>query len=297
MRLSLKFRILFLLLMIVTSSLVSGCLSRRRAIPENERMLPAQTVSRTALFQELQEMSQSIRTMNARVTLDISAGSNKTGDALTEYRQTTGYILVERPGQIRVRAQAPLALATVFDMVSDGKQYSAWIPFKNKFFVGDTNAPPKPGNPVLNLRPQHIMNALFVDIRSHLANSQVRRMLEEATAGRNSYYIVQFIDVSSADVELVEKLWIDRSSMHIVRKQIFTRDGKVETDVEYSGYQMFGEVAFPQVMQIKRPIEDYSLKITFQRTALNEQLAADAFRLDKPAGAELVQLEPVVARF
>ena len=46
------------------------------------------------------------------------------------------------------------------------------------------------------------------------------------------------------------------------------------------------------VINIQRPIEDYGLKITFdpQKTALNGILAADAFQLDRPTGAELVQL-------
>src|SRR5688572_13828325 len=104
MRWSNRFQILLVLLLMVQT----GCLSRRRTIPANERMLPAQTVSRADLYLNLQKRSAEINTLNARVTLDISSGSNKTGDAIMEYRQTTGFLLVERPGRIRVRAQAPL---------------------------------------------------------------------------------------------------------------------------------------------------------------------------------------------
>ncbi|MBI4473423.1 MAG: DUF4292 domain-containing protein [Acidobacteria bacterium] len=292
MRVGLQFKILLALVLLFSS----GCLSRRRVVPEDQRMLPALTMSRAELLDHLEKRSAQTSTLTATVALDIATGSTQSG-VIEEYRQARGFILVDRPNNIRVQAQAPLALATVFDMVSDGKHYSAWIPLKNKFFVGDTAALPKPGNPVLNLRPQHILDALFVDIRPHVSNPQVKRLVEEVTSGRNSYYVFQFLDVSQSDLELVEKLWIDRSNMHVVRKQIFRRDGKVETDVEYLAYQLHGDVAFPQVITIRRPIEDYMLKITFHKAVFNEQLAADAFRLERPAGAELVQLEPASRRF
>ena len=51
-------------------------------------------------------------------------------------------------------------------------------------------------------------------------------------------------------------------------------------------------VTFPMLINIQRPIEDYGLKITFDptKTNFNMTLAADAFKLEQPSGAELVQL-------
>jgi outer membrane lipoprotein-sorting protein len=232
--------------------------------------------------------------MSAGVTLDVASVTGTDKSILMEYRQTKGFILVERPGHIRIRAQAPLALATVFDMVSDGRVFRVSVPLKNKFYMGDNQAPPEPaGNPVVNLRPKVIMDALFVDIREHLKNPQIKWTLEEAAVGRTSYYVVQFINIAGENAELIEKLWVDRTNMNTVRKQTFGSDGKLEMDVEYSGHQSIGEISYPQVISIQR-IEDYSLKITFQKNALNQQLAADAFRLEPPAGAEVVQLKPAV---
>jgi hypothetical protein len=80
--------------------------------------------------------------------------------------------------------------------------------------------------------------------------------------------------------------------MEVRRKQIFGQDGKVETDVQYGQYQPVpGGPSFPQTIDIRRPAEDYGLKITFQKTAMNEPLAADAFLLLRPEGSELVQLD------
>jgi outer membrane lipoprotein-sorting protein len=281
-----KLRIIIVLLLFAQAGCIS--VSRRRVVPAAERPLPAKTVSRADLLMGLEEKSKQIRTLQATVALDASGGALTTG-VLTEYRQTKGFVIVDRPAHIRIKAQAPLALATVFDMVSDGKQYRVSIPIKNKFIVGNANTPGKEKNPILNLRPQHIVNALFVDVMPYVANSKVRSILEEAVEGRQSYYVFSFINVAEDTAQLIEKLWIDRSNLEVKRKQIFGIDGKVDTDVQYSEYQLQGDVAFPSVILIQRPTDDYSLKMTFQKTSVNEKLAADAFNLEQPPGAELVQ--------
>jgi len=282
----LKVRIIIVLLLFAQAGCIS--VSRRRVVPAAERPLPAKTVSRADLLMGLEEKSKQIRTLQATVALDASGGAMTTG-VLTEYRQTKGFVIVDRPSHIRIKAQAPLALATVFDMVSDGKQYRASIPLKNKFIVGNANAPGKEKNPILNLRPQHIVNALFVDVMPYVANSQVRSTLEETVEGRQSYYVFSFINIAEDTAQLIEKLWIDRSNLEVTRKQIYGIDGKVDTDVQYSEYQLQGDVSFPSVILIQRPTDDYSLKMTFQKTSVNEKLAADAFILEQPQGAELVQ--------
>jgi outer membrane lipoprotein-sorting protein len=266
----------------------AGCISTRRVVPAELMPLPAQTVSRDDLLAGLEGKGKQIQTLQATVALDASGGAMTTG-VLTEYRQTKGFVVVDRPSHIRIKAQAPLALATVFDMVSDGLQYRVSIPIKNKFIVGNANTPGKEKNPILNLRPQHIVNALFVDIAPYLTNENIRSTLEEAVDGRRSFYVFSFINVVERTAQLIEKLWIDRTDLQVTRKQIFGRDGKVDTDVQYSGYERQGDSAFPSVILIQRPMDDYSLKMTFQKTSINEKLSADAFNLEQPQGAELVQ--------
>jgi outer membrane lipoprotein-sorting protein len=94
-----------------------------------------------------------------------------------------------------------------------------------------------------------------------------------------------------AEVQTLEKLWIDRSEdLEITRKQIFGADGNIETDVEYSNYQKQGNVRFPQMVVIQRPVEDYTLKLAFQKTTINEKLPDNTFNLERPEGSELVQI-------
>jgi outer membrane lipoprotein-sorting protein len=276
-----------LIFIVIFSFVQSGCLSKKTTIPLDQRLLPAKTATRAELLQMLEKQSQAVKTLSATTVLDVSHGALKTG-ILTEHPQTKTFVRVERPNLIRLIAVLPLVGSTVFDMVSDGKEYRASIPLKNQFFIGRVDAPTKSNNTLANLRPQHILDALFVDIRPYMDKPNV---LEEAVIGRNSYYVLGFIDVTSANAQLIEKIWIDRSKLEVSRKQIFGADGKLETDVQYMDYHSHEGVDFPDLIHIQRPQEDYSLKMTFQNTDLNQQLQADQFRLDRPSGSDLVQLE------
>jgi hypothetical protein len=89
----------------------------------------------------------------------------------------------------------------------------------------------------------------------------------------------------------MEKIWIDRTELEVARKQIFGKDGKMDLNVEYGDYDKQDDIEFPKVVMIQLPGEDVALKITFQKTTLNQNLTADAFTLERPSGAELVQLE------
>lgn len=282
-------RVILILLPLVQAS----CISTKRTIPLEARPLPAQTASRTDLLRGLEEQSKRFQTLQGTIALDASSGGNVKTEAMTEYRQTKGFVLVERPNHVRLRIQAPLALATVFDMVSDGREYRVSVPMKNKFLIGDVDAPAKDKNAILNLRPQVLVTGMFVDITPYLNDPQVKSTVEETREGRRSFYVFSFINVARPEAQLLEKLWIDRLNLQVSRKQVFRNDGKVETDVEYSGYPAAGDVRYPQVIVIQRPIEDYALKMTFQKTTVNEKLTDEAFNLERPEGSELVRLEAV----
>jgi len=271
----------------------SGCVRKTR-IPVDQQLLPAKDSTREELMQDLEKRSKAIATLVAKVELDVSGGGMKS-QVLTEYPKTAGIIQIVRPKQVRMQILAPVISTTVADMVccDDSNQYKVSIPVKNKFMVGDANAPPVSDNSLMNLRPQHILDALFVDIGPYLNNPHIRSFMEEAINGRVRYYVIDFVDVDDKDTKLLEKIWIDRTNLQVTRKQVFTGDGAVQTDVQFSGYQQLAGMMFPQVIDIERPIEDYNVKITFEtsKMQLNGKLADNAFQLDQPSGSELVQVD------
>lgn len=271
--------------------MISGCIKRTTVVPKDQRLLTAETKSRQELMADLEARSAGLDTISAKVLLDATTGSVKTG-VLEEYRQSPGYILADRNSQLRITVQA-LAV-TIFTMASNGKEYRAFIPYKNLFIIADADAPASSTKALENLRPRHMLDAIFIDIRPYLNNPNIKPYMEEVVQGRTSYYVLSFVDISGSWAELREKFWIDRTSLQVVRKQTYLGDGKLEEDVEYFGYEEVGNTMFPMVINMKRPIEDYSLRIAVQKDKLtiNEKLPEGAFLLDRPAGSQLSGEKP-----
>ena len=279
-------RIVFVLALLVAQF---GCVSRTRPVPMDQRLLPAETAAQAELLGSLQAKSGQIRTLQGTMNLDVSGGG-LTGDEITEYRQTRGVVVIERPKRILFKVQAPLVGTTVATMVSDGREYRVSVPFKNRFVIGDENIPTLEKTAILNLKPQHIVKALFVDITPYLGDPQVKPLFEEATLGRRRFYVFSFINIGGQDVRLLERVWIDRTQrLQVARKQIYDPEGRVEMDVEYSEYHSGDGIDFPGSITIQRPIEDFTLKMTFTKTTVNQEVVANAFVLERPPGSELIQ--------
>jgi hypothetical protein len=280
----------------------SGCVTRKTVIPLDQRLLPAQSSTFKDLLHELADRSRAIKTLTAkRVLFQPSAGNQKKGEITQVLVCTAGLIIVDRPNDdIRIHLNS-IAGITCADLVSNGKEYKVSSPVNNKFYEGNANEPIAIPKMALQLPPpQEIANALFVDITPFLDNPQrYKATIAETTAGQRSYYVLGFIDVQSSEIEaqLVREIWIDRTDMSISRQITYGPNGRLETNTQFSGYQISGDVPFPKVVSIQRPIEDVNLKITFQAdskdTEINAPTPAGAFQLPQPPGSELVQVPGV----
>jgi outer membrane lipoprotein-sorting protein len=49
-------------------------------------------------------------------------------------------------------------------------------------------------------------------------------------------------------------------------------------------------MAFPRVIQIDRPHDDYRLDLQVTKLTLNEDIPAERFKLEQPAGSELIRV-------
>ena len=264
-------------------------MSRTRVVPIAELPFPALNASRGELIRNLEEMSRAISTLMAAVSFTASAGVLTRGEE-TVYRETRGFLVVERPSHIRMRGEAPLALVTVFDMVSDGETFQLNVPIQNRVFVGDTSSRATADNAILNLRPQHIMDALFVDVDQYVDSTNVLPVFYEAVDGRRSFYVFEFVDSAGDEPHVIEKLWIDRRDLRVSRKESFGPQGTRETDVSYDLYREVEGISFPGRILIERPSEDYSLEISFDSTQLNMPIEESAFVVPVPPGAELIEI-------
>jgi len=221
------------------------------------------------------------------VIYQLTGGSINSGE-ISNYRETDGFILARRPAWIRLIGQA--FKVKVFDMVSDGKHFQIYVPSKNKFILGHNDQEIKGRKDVpINLRPQHIFQALLIDPVA-TDNDRHMRVLEEDQEGKHKYYVLSIIGPAKEGVgSLRRKIWIDRFDLRLVRQKLYD-DGRMVSDITYREFKDFEGGDYSAVIDFTRPQEDYSLRIRISKAVMNETLRDEQFVLVQPDGTELVDL-------
>jgi hypothetical protein len=258
----------------------------------------AKDATREELLDQYNLIARGVKTLNATVELKPITGSKYSG-VIDEYHEVKAFLLAARPAQIRVIGQAPVIGTTVFDMASDSETFRVSIPSKHKFLVGPVAVERNSSKPIENLRPQHLLDALlWPEIRKEEA-SYVREFNDETAR----YYVLTVLR-GGYQTEVLREIWFDRADLQVARLQTFGPKGLLLSDVHLSGWQPVegsggqsasatsanGTLSFPRSIRIDRPHDDYRLDLQVTKLSLNEDIPVERFKLEQPAGAELVQV-------
>ena len=285
--------------MAVVCCALGGCLSisRKHAVPPAE-IRPARTANEAELLAVYSKQAAEVRSINATVTMSPVAGSAYTG-VIEEYHVVGGFILAARPAMIRVIGQAPVVSKDIFDMVSDGQTFRIFIPSKNTFLIGATALERPSKNPIENLRPQHILDALFWAPMAPATPI----LFEEFDASPARFYVLTMLRNLAEGLEISRKIWFDRLDLRVTRIQIYGPGGRLDSDIAYSNWQPAGgqgvsavpastapEVDFPRDIRISRPQQDYRLNLSITKLTLNAEIPPERFNLAQPPGTELTRV-------
>ena len=150
-------------------------------------------------------------------------------------------------------------------------------------------------NPIENLRPQHILEAFFWPAVP--AGTPV--LFEEFAAPPSRFYVLSLVRSSGSELELARKVWFDRADLRIVRLQIYGAGGRLDSDIGYAQWEAATDPAsagsgagifFPREIRVNRPQQDYQLKVSITKLALNAEIPSDRFELVQPPGTELTEI-------
>ena len=84
---------------------------------------------------------------------------------------------------------------------------------------------------------------------------------------------------------------INRVTMLPFQQDIYNDQGEVVTQATYDNYQTHGGQQFPAEITIRRPLDEYSLKIDVTKLTLNEPFEADQFELTIPPGMTVQKMQ------
>ena len=287
-----------LILLLSSTVLTTGCLFRTRRVEQTISPVPLKSATKEQLIAYINSQAAKIQTMQATVDIDTSVGGAKKGK-VTEYKEIRGYVLARKPAMLRMIGLLPILRNTAFDMVSDGREFKVSIPPKNRFVVGRNDVMvPNPQQPLQNLRPQIIYDALLLRPIDQQNEKAVLENGTEIVSGdknrkfQQADYVIDVIHFGNGDAWLSRKIVFSRVDLLPHRQLIYDESGNLVTDASYSDYKDYAGVLFPSVIEIRRPEEEYDITLHMVKLEINLPLDNTKFVLEKPPGAQEIHLDP-----
>lgn len=288
-----------LIILLLSTMSTTGCLFRTRRVEQTISPVPLKSATKEQLIAYINSQAAKIQTMQATVDIDTAVGGAKKGK-VTEYKEIRGYVLARKPAMLRMIGLMPIIRNTAFDMVSDGREFKVSIPPKNRFVVGRNDVMvPNPQQPLENLRPQIIYDALLlrpIDTEhGELAALENGTEIVTGDKGRKfqqADYVIDVIHFGDGDAWLSRKIVFSRVDLLPHRQLIYDQAGDLVTDASYSDYKDTSGVLFPSVIEIRRPEEEYDITLHMVKLEINLPLDNTKFVLEKPPGAQEIHLDP-----
>jgi len=166
-------------------------------------------------------------------------------------------------------------------------------------------------NAFANLRPQHFTDALLVRpiaAANVYTQSSIFQIEEDQAQPKKSplrnimrgYYLLdEFVKLDDGSLKIGRRFWFDRvGGIRLARQQIFDNGGEIESDIIYGKEGKLtagtGYSNLPLEIQVTRPKEKYSMKLTYQTpevVEIGDSYPATAFVLKNSWNLEEVDLD------
>ena len=277
----------------------SGCLlptKHKLPIPKVPEIV--QKASADELAAKLNERWMNFESLN--VTVDIKASILKSKEGVSkDIPVFRGHILMRKPSMLRVLGQYPVVGGRMFDLASDGSNFTLYIPSKSKAIKGTTRQHKRSATLEENLNPSSFFDAMIVrglepnDLYAVTADTEtiedpLRKHLYETPE-----YVLSIMRSKPGSQELqpVRVVIFHREDLLPYEQDLYDIDGNLETIVTYSKYTKTGTQMYPGLVTIKRPIEEYQLIMTVDKVIPNMTLTDDQFQIKVPGDIKIQNLD------
>jgi Outer membrane lipoprotein-sorting protein len=270
----------------------TGCMSlftSKRKLPQPIAPENIQTATADELVAQINDRWAKFESLTA--TVDIKASHLKTQEGTaTDYPSFRSNLLLRKPEDLRILGKAPVVQTIIFDLASDGTQFTLLIPPKSLVYRGlNANKGTSP-NWYENLRPGPIFSAMVVrGVGSEELYSVISESVTEEDAANKRLYLHPEYEISfvrrKPDSQVlfpVRVLHIHREDLLPYEQDLYDEKGVLETQVIYGPYKDFDGFKYPSTITMKRPQEEYQLMMTVERVAYNPSLTDDQFQVKVP---------------
>ena len=278
--------------------ILSGCMFTTRKLPVPRGPSVTQTASGEELVERLNQRWDALQSLVA--TVEIQASVMKTQQGVEkDYTTFPGIILMRKPELLRVYGRVPVIGTRMFDMASDGENFTLYIPSRSTAYQGPSALTKKSPNALENMRPGFFLDAMIVrglapdDEYSVTADSDT---VEDASKKHLLFipeYILSVMRRKPGSQQLIplRVIHFHREDLLPYQQELYDGQGNLETQVFYGRYADFGDNKFPSTVAIKRPLEDYQIVLTVEKVTENMNLKDDQFHIQFPEETKIQKLQ------
>jgi hypothetical protein len=267
---------------------LSGCslfpTTRKLPVPIAPEVV--QTVTPKELVDKLNDSWNALHTLSVQCQIHLRVVKS-TQDLAKDYPTIPGFVLMRKPDFLRVLGQVPVLHTWMFDMVSDGKNFTLDIPPEKVAYRGADDSEGKSPNAMLNLRPEFFLDAIGVrglepaELYGVTADSETMEDPSKKRLLVTPEYVLSISRQNPGSNELTPTrvITFHRDDLLPYQQDVYDSQGNLETIVSYSDYRDFNGVKYPSTISIKRPIEGIELTLTTTKASRNIPMPDDQFQL------------------
>jgi len=251
------------------------------------------------LVESINSNAARLNSFKATVDIDMTHVEPKKGKA-KDYPQFRGYLLARKPEMLRMILLMPVVRNTVADMVSDSRNFKLSLPTRKEFRFGSNHDVGKLSPKWFeNVRPQHIKDALLLRPIDPVAGEiailedgmEIVKDPKSHKDVQQPTYVVSVIAQDSSGYYLSRKVIFSRTDLLPHEQVIYGRDGRLMTEAHYENFIDHGGTMFPDIIEVHRPIEDYTITLSVVKLNLNEPLTDDQFTIAQPSGFKVINMD------
>jgi hypothetical protein len=253
---------------------------------------PGRELKAEELLAAYNTQAASIRSLQASTILRTQGGAELT-PSLRDSRPFPASLTFQAPATMRVTGLVPFSSRRSFDMASDGREFRLLVPDENamRLIIGPVDAPANSRNPREDIRPQWILEAIFLlpaKLASHVGYSNSKAHQEKS---------IEVELTTSAGREQDAQLEFDLETGDLDRLNLKDKKGQTATEVDYSDWQTAPsagtgsrQVCFPRRMLVTEQQPNRELEIKFLNVELNSPVRPSQFRVPSPPGIRVTRV-------
>jgi hypothetical protein len=233
-----------------------------------------------------------IRSLHMEAMMQVKAGKEYgLGEQLIEVP-----VIIDSaaPNLMRLMIVLPMLGGNGFEMASDGREFSLLLPVQGRkvLVIGPLDEPAESQNPLQNLRPQPLLDAL---------NWPEAKLIPGATPQTSADSSIRKLSVTLAqttDGPRTAQIEFDFGRGLVNSVATYDSAGQILSTVRYSDWQAAESTqghpsvsCLPRHIELVQPTHDYEIALRVIRIALDPEIPRSYFHPSVPGGTPVIRLD------